>query len=124
MTVPRKRILIVEDAVDIASSMEELLISEGYEVTWARSGRTGLEVLRSSSPQPDLILLDLMMPDMDGYAFREAQRADASLAGVPVLLMTAAGDAALHATDLGARGVLRKPFGDLDSILSAISRAL
>jgi CheY-like chemotaxis protein len=119
-----KRILIVEDAVDIATSMQELLVAEGYQVSAAATGRQALLALQAAPTLPDLILLDLMMPDMDGYQFRRAQREDPRLAAVPVLLMTASGDPHTQVEALEARGVLRKPFGDLDSILDAISRAL
>ena len=123
MTTTGKHILIVEDATDIAESMEELLVAEGYRVQCVASARQALRLLRGESSLPDLILLDLMMPDMDGAQFRKEQCADARLAAVPVLLMTASGDAQAQVDELGARGLLKKPFRDLDSILDSISRA-
>lgn len=123
MTTPRKHILIVEDAQDIADSMQDLLTAEGYAVTCASTGRKALERLRAQPELPDLILLDLMMPDMDGQTFRAEQRKDPRLARVPVVLMTASGDASALAVELEARAVLRKPFKDLDSILDSIKRS-
>jgi CheY-like chemotaxis protein len=119
---PSKRILIVEDAEDIGALMKDLLTEEGYEVTFATSGRLALEYLKDTPHLPQLILLDLMMPDMDGAAFRAEQKKDPRLAGIPVVLMTAAGDSSTAVSDLGANGLLKKPFKDIDSILQSIGR--
>jgi two-component system chemotaxis response regulator CheY len=121
MTRP-KRILLVEDAEDIADSMTELLGDEGYEIANAREGEQALQMLRSADTLPDLILLDLMMPGMDGFAFREAQRKDPQLANIPVVLMSAGSDLAANARELGAQGHLAKPFKDIETILEVISK--
>ena len=117
-----KRILIVEDAEDISATMTELLTAEGYSVASASTGRRALEYLRTAPELPSLILLDLMMPDMDGAAFRAEQQKDQKLANIPVVLMTAAGDAAKSVAALGAQGLLKKPFKDIDTILASVSR--
>jgi CheY-like chemotaxis protein len=119
---PSKRILIVEDAEDIGALMKDLLTDEGYEVTFATSGRLALEYLKDTPNLPQLILLDLMMPDMDGAAFRAEQQKDKRLAGIPVVLMTASGDSLSAVHTLGAHGLLKKPFKDIDSILKSIGR--
>jgi CheY-like chemotaxis protein len=116
----RRRILIVEDDDDISSSMTELLEEEGYAVTRAANGVEALSRLRSGGELPQLVLLDLMMPLMDGYEFRETQRRDPKLSGIPIVLMSAGGDLKANAVELGVRGVLRKPFLDIGTVLETI----
>ena len=67
------RILIVEDDEDIARNLRELLEGEGHVVEWASNGRVALDYLRGTADRPSFILLDLMMPVMDGYEFRTEQ---------------------------------------------------
>jgi CheY-like chemotaxis protein len=119
-----KRILIVDDAEEILATMAEFLRDEGYEVACALSGRDALRVLQATQALPDLILLDLMMPDMDGHEFREEQQRSSRLSHIPVLLMSAGTDLMTRAVELGARGYLKKPFRDLPTILDAIRRCL
>jgi CheY-like chemotaxis protein len=118
-----KRIMVVEDAEDIRDSVAEILETEGYEVVSAAHGREALEKLRAAAELPGLILLDLMMPVMDGFQFRTEQQRDSRLALIPVLLMTAGGDVPLKAKELDVRGYLRKPFKDIDSMLETIRRS-
>lgn len=99
-------VLIVEDDVDIRDALQELLAHEGYPVVAAENGRQALEYLRSGA-RPGLILLDLMMPVMNGWEFRRQQTQTGALAQIPVAVMTAAGEAA--AKSLGAEEVLPKP---------------
>jgi CheY-like chemotaxis protein len=122
----RRRLLIVEDAEEIRTTMAELLAAEGYEVQAAANGREALTLLASAKLEelPHLILLDLMMPTMDGAQFRAEQRKHPQLAKIPVLLMTAGGDIEGKAIDLGACGYLKKPFKDIDTILHTIDRSL
>ena len=81
-------VLIVDDDHDIRDTLADVLTDEGFEVASAADGFEALEYLRSH-PSPDLILLDWMMPRCDGARFREEQRSDASIASVPVILLTA-----------------------------------
>lgn len=113
-----KRILVVEDSVDFQLLLKTLFMSEGYEVGYASNGKEALGLLRSLADLPDLILLDLMMPVMDGVEFRKQQLLDPRLAAIPIVLMTAHGDAQLS-QNIGAKGYLRKPM-DLDALLEAI----
>ncbi len=117
-----KRILLVDDAEDICVLMAELLSFEGYEVDCASNGYEALEHLRSTTERPDAILLDLMMPVMDGYAFRAQQKRDPALASIPILLMTAGGDIDEKARALEAQGYLKKPFKDLEAVLSSVAK--
>jgi CheY-like chemotaxis protein len=117
-----KAILVVEDDADIRDSMEELLGDEGYQVVSAVHGLDALTRLRAAAELPGLILLDLMMPEMDGYAFRAEQLKDPKLSGIPVVLMSAGGDLDNKAKQLSAQGVLKKPFRDLELIFSTIAK--
>ena len=82
-----RRILIIEDDDAVREALAELLTAEGYRVTCAANGREGLA--RAAEERPALVLLDLCMPVMDGWAFRAAQLADPVLAAVPVIVLSA-----------------------------------
>jgi CheY-like chemotaxis protein len=101
----RGSILIVEDDEDIRAAMAELLESEGFEVAVASNGQEGLEVL-SQIRAPCLVLLDLMMPVMNGEDFLRHVRKDPAMDGVPVIIVTASGRTPLP----GTQGILKKPF--------------
>ncbi|NMO21245.1 response regulator [Pyxidicoccus fallax] len=113
------RILIVEDEDILATTLCEVLEDEGYEATVARNGEDALRML--GERPTDLVLLDLMMPLMDGTAFLRAKALDAHVQHVPVVVMTSASRAALQG--LGVAGFLAKPF-KLDALLDVISASL
>ena len=117
-----RRILILEDAEDICSTMKELLETEGFEVICVSNGLEAIQYLESTSTRPGLILLDLMMPVMDGYAFRTEQRKRPELSSIPVVVMTAATDPQAKVKDLEPEGLLKKPFKDIATILQSIER--
>ena len=118
-----KLILIIEDDPDLASAMAEALAAEGYQVATASNGQEALAAL-SDAVHPALILLDMMMPAMDGWALLHWLQRDAVLSSVPVVVMTAYGIGGVGwAAGLGARGYLRKPF-DTDALLQEIRRCL
>jgi CheY-like chemotaxis protein len=102
-------ILVVEDDPDIRESVVEILEDEGHRVTSAGDGREALELLTSVSPPPDLILLDLMMPVMSGYQFREEQLKLPAFADIPVLVVTADVNARAKVESLNAAGFVQKP---------------
>jgi CheY-like chemotaxis protein len=101
-------VLVVDDDGDIRDTLAELLESEGYEVAVAAHGEEALAYLRSA-PAPRLILLDLMMPVMNGFEFRAEQLRDARLAAIPVVVITAGRPS--NASSLNAKAVLTKPLG-------------
>jgi two-component system chemotaxis response regulator CheY len=111
-------ILIVEDDRDIRDVLAEILAEEGYQVLVAEDGADGLRRL-SEGPQPDLILLDLMMPRMDGYQFREEQRKNPDWSTIPLVLLTAGVETSDKITALGALDVVRKPV-KIDFLLELI----
>ena len=104
-----KHVFVVEDDRDIRESVVEVLEDEGYVVSAASDGREGLLLLRRATPKPDLILLDLMMPIMNGFQFREEQRKDPELSAIPVVVITADVNARAKAESLGAAGFVQKP---------------
>ena len=115
--VTPRRILIIEDDADVRAAVAEVLAYEGHLVAEAGDG---LEGLRSAREQrPDLILLDLMMPTMDGWSFRAAQQADPALARIPVVVVSAALPEHVHA--IGAAAHLHKPF-EIVELLAVVDR--
>jgi CheY-like chemotaxis protein len=111
-------VLVVDDDRDIRDSLIEALEEHGYRAAGASNGVEALAVLRGAPEPPSLILLDLMMPVMDGQGFREHQLADPSLAGIPVLVMSAYSDVEAQARRLGL-DAMQKPFA-LRPLLDAV----
>jgi CheY-like chemotaxis protein len=113
-------ILVVEDDLDLLEGLAELLEAEGYRVRRARHGLEALGFLRAG-PIPRMILLDLMMPIMNGWQFRYEQRQDSDLAKIPVVVVSAKSDSQQHAAWLEADGYLSKPI-DLGILFDMLSR--
>ena len=111
-------ILVVEDSADVRRSLEWFLRLDGYRVVTAINGADALEKLHAGL-RPCIILLDLVMPQMDGFEFRQRQRTDPSLADIPVVVYSGVGDPKSAAKQLDAMAYLRKPL-DLDSLLATI----
>ncbi|MDD4975691.1 MAG: response regulator [Bacteriovorax sp.] len=100
-----KNILIIEDDADISEILKFAIELEGYTVYTAANGQEGLEAL--SKIEPCLILLDLMMPIMDGWAFAEALEKDPTLNKIPFVVITAFAESAINIKK--ARGIIKKP---------------
>jgi CheY-like chemotaxis protein len=116
-----RSILLVEDDIDIRIDLADLLRTEGYEVETAANGQEALDWLRDHREEVGLILLDLMMPVMNGWDFRARQLEEPELTSIPVVLLSGAGDVARHALALKTAGYLIKPLR-LDSLLRVVSR--
>jgi CheY-like chemotaxis protein len=114
-------VLIVDDDLDILAALGELLESQGYDVTMVTDARAALSHLRDGL-RPSVILLDLMMPGMNGWDFRTEQLKDIDLRDIPVVIVTAANvtEAALKA-QLGDISLLRKPPME-DELISVVRR--
>jgi CheY-like chemotaxis protein len=123
MTAPR-HILVVEDDLAIRETITEVLQGEGFRVTGAANGAEALLRLDEASVRgdaPGLILLDLMMPVMDGWDFRLAQRRDPRLAAIPVIVLSAGAGMEARLGLLDPSAFLPKPF-DLDQLLDAVDK--
>ena len=116
----RGPILIVEDDRDLAEVLAETLETEGYEVAVAGNGREALRLLDEGVVRPSLILLDLMMPIMNGWELKE-QLVQTGRGAIPIVVCTADGHAATKAKDMQAAGHLRKP-ATVDALLDEVVR--
>jgi CheY-like chemotaxis protein len=113
-----QRVLIVEDEKPIRELLNDFLSDEGYQTLLAENGQRGIELARAE--QPDLILMDLMLPLLDGFAAMRALKEDPETRKIPVVVMSANSVLLLHLSDqLLADETLRKPF-DLDQVLHVI----
>jgi CheY-like chemotaxis protein len=115
-TAARCPVLIVEDDEDLREMMAQMLTLEGFQAVAVANGREALAYLHESE-RPDVILLDLMMPVMDGWEFRRQQQADPALAPVPVIVLSALDQA--RASSLDAEAFLKKPL-DFDRLLTLV----
>lgn len=119
-----KNIMVIEDDLPIRESLVELLAQEGYEVSSFDNGQEALDYLRAEAARlPDLILLDLMMPVLDGAQFIQRQSSDPRLAHIPVVVMSARGQLQERHGELQARAYIKKPMG-IDQVLATVSRQL
>ena len=110
--------LVVDDDPDILDALSEILEVEGYEVQRARNGREALQRLERGLP--DLVLLDVMMPVMDGWEFA---RSLSPAARPPIIVLSADRNVSSRARELGAVEWLAKPF-ELSQLLAAVRRAV
>ena len=114
-----QHILVVDDDPAIRDVVADILEISDYAVETAVNGAEALEKIRAD--QPAAVLLDLMMPVMDGWEFLRACRREPPCADVPVVVMSAARDAHEVANELGAQAFLPKPF-EVDTILSVVEQ--
>ena len=112
-----KVILLVEDDIDVRATVRDLLAEEGYAVVVMRNGAEALAYLKRTTMLPDLILLDLLMPVMDGWQFRAEQKRDNRLSVIPVVVYSAHG----ARQPIDAAAVLAKPVG-LNDLLKTVER--
>ncbi len=117
----RHKVLVVEDDQEIRESLLEILEDHGCEAVGAVNGQHALNYLRAADALPCIILLDLMMPVMDGQAFREVQVQDPKLAHIPVVVISAYRDVESNAERLKAATFIKKP-PKLEELFSAINQ--
>lgn len=115
-----KKILVVEDDTSIRELLVELLESESYKVYSAVNGLEALKLLEAGN-LPDLILIDLMMPIMDGYAFRTEQLKNAVWSKIPTIVMSAEANAKEKMKNFQITAFLSKPV-ELETILNTVAR--
>src|ERR1700730_436041 len=114
--VHKGAILFVDDDRGAMEALSDILEYEGYRVQRAQNGLQALEYLQKTRPCPNLIILDLLMPVMDGWEFRMRQKDDPELANIPVLVVTA-----INATaGIDAVKILHKPI-DINELLKAVA---
>ncbi len=113
---PTRSILVIDDDVAATDSLIDILTAEGYVVDAAKNGKEALQHLRDA-PLPQLIILDLFMPEMDGWEFRRAQLKDAKLRDIPVVVMTGA---SVYA-GIDANVIIHKPL-DVARFVSLVER--
>lgn len=113
-------VMVVEDDRDVREAITWVLEDAGYRVVAAENGSVALGLLRDGASRPSAIILDLMMPVMDGWQFRAAQLNDPAIATIPVICLTAHPDAERASPELRPRVWMRKP-PDLDNLLAAIA---
>jgi DNA-binding NarL/FixJ family response regulator len=117
-----KKILVIEDEPEMRRNLATILRLENFQPLTAENGRAGLELIRAN--KPDLILCDVMMPELDGYGVIAALRADAETVAVPFIFLTAKGEKPdiRAGMNLGADDYLTKPVGKADLLAAIRSR--
>ncbi|MBD2741745.1 response regulator [Coleofasciculus sp. FACHB-1120] len=117
-----KRILLVDDLEDNVSLLEAILAEEGYEIDSARNGKSALAKIEASPP--DLVLMDAMMPGMDGYEVTRRIRENPQLPFIPILMITASESASIpQGLELGANDFIRKPI-DFEELMARVKASL
>ena len=117
-----KRILVVDDLEDNLFLLQTILTEEGYEVDIAQNGKSALAKIEASPP--DLVLMDAMMPQMDGYQVTRRIRENKKLPFIPILMITAYENANVpQGLELGANDFIRKPI-DYDELMARIKASL
>ena len=114
-------ILIVEDHPEISTTLTELFEDEGYLVVTAANGQAALAYLRHAATHPSLILLDLMMPVMDGWTFRAIQARDPAFQAIPVVIMSAISNVQQQQIPISAAAYLPKPL-NFHLLLQTVAR--
>ncbi len=117
-----KTILVIEDDPDSREVFADLLRGEGHRVVAVGSGAAGIAYLRAQD-RPAAILLDMLMPEMDGWQFRRAQQADPELASIPVVVVSALKAVERSALRFGAAAFLGKPVAP-ETLIGTIARVI
>lgn len=121
--MPKKKILFIEDEVDLVELMRLRLDAAGYEISAAYDGKEGLDKVRDE--KPDLVLLDILMPKVDGFTVCRSIKADPLTKSIPVIVISASGGKNLpqRAYTAGADDVIIKPF-EAKEVLEKIEKHL
>jgi CheY-like chemotaxis protein len=122
VSATKRRILIVDDDPDLATIVAEVLSKAGYQTDVAENGQQALTRLQADRDW-DLVLLDLMMPVMNGWEFRAEQLLQPAIADIPIVAFSGGVNAQQAAVALGAAAALRKPVGR-DELLGTVGKVL
>ncbi|HBE88327.1 MAG TPA: response regulator [Elusimicrobia bacterium] len=117
----RSMILVVDDDKKTCRLISAALAAKGYGTAVAYNGREALDYLKGADRRPSLILLDLMMPEMNGWEFRKAQQSDPALADIPVAIITGLEGGGEGVSSIGAVDVLYKP-SRIENLTALVSR--
>ncbi len=119
----RAKVLLVDDDDQILRSLKVYLELEKYQVTTAQSGKEALEKMKSE--KPEIVVLDIMMPEMDGFEVMERMKKDSELSEIPVIMLTAKGQDVdvLKGYQMGAKSYMTKPF-NLNELVENIELVL
>ncbi len=119
-----KKILVVEDEATLQKALVEVLEQSGYEALSAMDGERGLQLAKEENP--DLILLDIILPKMDGFEVLKALKEDPKAANIPVIILTNLGDVSSvqQALELGANSYLVKADFHLNDVIEKVERTL
>ena len=125
MAGERRRILLIEDDASLRKLLERMLVSSGYDVMLAEHGLDGLVKIDRAQPKPDLLIVDVMMPELDGITLVRALRGHTETRKIPVIFLTAKSDAKTVAEGIsvGAKYYITKPFR-VEDLLTKVQRAL
>lgn len=121
LVMRNQKILIVDDDQDIVSAINTILTMEGYKVETAFNGTDCIDCVKET--KPDLILLDLMLPDMHGKDVAQKIRKNNDLKDIPIVVMSASRDAHQVAQDIRAQDCIDKPF-EVSHLLETVSKHL
>ncbi len=113
-------VLLVEDDADISEAVEAILREENFNIKCVSNGKEALDFLQSTEKNPSLILLDIMMPIMNGYEFRELQLQDAKISNIPTIILSAAGRQN-DIDKLNFQECLKKPL-DLETLIEVVKK--
>ena len=119
----RRQVLVVDDEF-VNRQLLGMIISEDYDVLYAENGRQAMDVIREKYQTLSLVLLDLLMPEMDGFEVIEQMRADEELKRIPVIVLTSEKDAEVRTLKLGAADFIKKPYDMPEVILARIWRTI
>jgi CheY-like chemotaxis protein len=116
-------LLVVDDDTDLREALEEVLRDAGFIVLGASNGREALEVLARARPLPGLVLLDMMMPVLDGLGFAKEMHAVPEWKHLPIVIFSASAGNAATAQEVGACAYLRKPV-DVEVLVDTVGQHL
>ncbi|MBR1693302.1 MAG: EAL domain-containing protein, partial [Lachnospiraceae bacterium] len=119
-----RRLVLVVDDENVNRQLLGYILSKDYEVLYAENGREALEIIRENSQMLSLVLLDLIMPEMDGFELLEVLRADEELKRIPIIVLTSEESAEVKSLKLGAADFIKKPYDMPEVILARVWRII
>lgn len=118
-----RKVLVVDDEM-VNRQLLGHIVSTEYEVLYAENGAQALDMIKENERQLSMILLDLLMPEMDGYELLEIIKADSALRHIPVIVLTSETSAEVKSLQLGASDFITKPYDMPEAILARVRRSI